>query len=55
MRFEWVTKLATPPRSNIERLGFVLAGDPNFSDLAERTEAGLGPAGTVVGRAEIGA
>jgi hypothetical protein len=40
---------------DIERLAFISAGDPDFAELAERIEAGLGPAGTVVGRAEIGA
>jgi ubiquinone/menaquinone biosynthesis C-methylase UbiE len=50
-----VTELATTLRSDIERLGFISAGDPDFAELAERIEAGLGPAGTVVGRAEIGA
>ncbi len=50
-----MTDLATTLRSDVVQLGFVSAGDPDFSELAERIEAGLGPAGTVICRAEIGA
>jgi SAM-dependent methyltransferase len=50
-----VTELATTLRPDIERLGLLRPEDPDFADLAERIEADLGPAGTVVGRAEVGA
>ncbi len=50
-----VTELATTLRPKIEELGLVSARDPDFADLAGRIESDLGQAGTVVGRAEIGA
>jgi len=50
-----VTELATTLRPEIERLGLASGEDPDFAELARRIEADLGPSGTVVGRAEIGA
>ena len=50
-----VTDLATTLRPDIERLGLVAAGDPDFTELAESILSSIGPHGTAVGRGEIGA
>ena len=50
-----VTDLATTLRPDIERLGLVPAGSPDFAELAESILSSIGPHGTAVGRAEIGA
>ena len=50
-----VTDLATTLRPDIERLGLVASGDADFAELAESILTDLGPHGTAVGRAEIGA
>lgn len=50
-----ITELATTLRPDIERLGLVAADDPDFAELAESILTDLGPRGTVVGRAEVGA
>ena len=43
-----VTDLATTLRPDIERLGLVASGDPDFAELAESILTDLGPHGTAV-------
>ena len=50
-----VTDLATTLRQDIDRLGLLPEGTPDFAELAAGILAALGPGGTVVGRAECGA
>ena len=50
-----VTDLAATLRPDMQRLDILPAEAPNFEEFAATIIAALGPAGTVVGRAECGA
>ena len=50
-----VTDLATTLRPDMQRLGILPAGAPDFEELAGTILAALGPTGTIVARAECGA